>query len=239
LLLGVQTELRGQDEQTVYRVINTRAAPGQLVELIDLFEDRAALYRSLGEEPGFLMRHSQGDQWDLMLLQPIGGLSEYYARERLERFFGATAPSGRTGAELSQAISQAMAWREDTFAVGPAADVVASRFDGAGLFHIEMFIALSGKRAELLEQRRMENVFLTELGRAENLIFERVAGAAWDSFTIGFYEDLRDYADAGVSTPEDRQRAALAAGFEGSDRVGTYLRELIASHHDTLAVPTG
>ena len=36
--------------------------------------------------------------------------------------------------------------------------------------------------------------------------------------------------------PPDRSLAAArAAGFEGDDRIGPYLRSLIQSHHDTLA----
>ena len=34
-----------------------------------------------------------------------------------------------------------------------------------------------------------------------------------------------------------RGPAARAAGFEGDDRIGPYLRSLIQSHHDTLATP--
>jgi len=35
---------------------------------------------------------------------------------------------------------------------------------------------------------------------------------------------------------EDQEMAARAAGFEGADRIGSYLRSLILYHHDTLAV---
>jgi hypothetical protein len=227
-----------QDAQ-LYRVVNVRAAPGRLLDLIELHRDRMALLESLGEAPGFWMRHSQGDHWDLMFIQPMESMGTFFDGARLRRVREARSPGGRTGGELALAIGEATAWREELFAAGPVLDVVGNRFDGAGLFHVEMFIALPGKRAELLREREMENAYLAELGRDENLIFVRVAGAAWDSFTLGSYRDLHHYAEAGSRPPEAQQAAALAAGFEGADRIGPYLRELIASHHDTLAVPLG
>ena len=226
-------------EGEIYRVLNVRAAPGELLSLMELHRDWMAMVESLGEEPVFSMRHSQGDQWDLMLIQAIGSLADYFSPERVERLLGARSPAGRTAAELVSAIDDATAWREEMFATGPAASVVRDRFEGAGLFHVEMFIALPGKRGELLDEREMENRYLAELGRDENLIFVRVAGAAWDSFTVGFYRDMKHYAESGDRPAAAQQAAALAAGFEGADRIGTYLRELIASHHDTLAVPAG
>jgi hypothetical protein len=73
------------------------------------------------------------------------------------------------------------------------------------------------------------------LGRPQDLIFTRVAGAAWDVVTIGTYRDLKHYAES-VDIPADRQDAAArAAGFESGDAIGPFLRTLISSHHDTLA----
>ena len=125
--------------------------------------------------------------------------------------------------------------REDLWVWGPSAEEVASRFDGAGYFHIEVFLAVAGRRGELLEQRAMENVYLEEIGRAPNLIFERAGGAAWDSYTIGFYRDIKHFAESADIPLEEEDRAAKVAGFESVNTIGTYLRSLIASHHDTLA----
>ncbi len=219
----------------LYRVVNVRAAPGRLAALIELQEDRAALLEAVGEHPGYWMRHSQGDHWDLMLIQPIESMASFFAPDRLDRVRAARSPRERTGAQLAMEIDDATAWREELFAAGPSADVVDGRFDGAGLFHIEMFVALAGKREELVREREMENVYLEALDRDPNLIFTRVAGAQWDSFTVGFYEDLMAYAQAGDRPLEDRQAAATLSGFGDTSRISTYLRELIASHHDTLA----
>jgi hypothetical protein len=80
----------------------------------------------------------------------------------------------------------------------------------------------------------MENAYLGALDRPTNMIFTRVAGAAWDLFTLGVYRDLPHYAES-AHIPADRaDAAAKAAGFEGDDKIGTYMRELILYHRDTL-----
>ena len=107
-----------------------------------------------------------------------------------------------------------------------------------GLFHVEMFAGLPEKRAELLEQRRMENRYYEYLERQQNVLFVRAAGSNWDAMTIGFFEDLQAFASAGARYSEPEQdEAARSAGFDGVDQVGPYLRSLIDYHHDTLAVP--
>ena len=69
-------------------------------------------------------------------------------------------------------------------------------------------------------------------------------GAQWDLmpiFPMGDFErfyarDLQHFAERSDLTPEQADEAARAAGFEASNRIGTYLRTLIDYHHDTLAV---
>ena len=48
-----------------------RAAPGKLLSLIELYKNRMDFYEAAGDEKPVMMRHSQGDQWDLLLLFPI------------------------------------------------------------------------------------------------------------------------------------------------------------------------
>ena len=128
------------------------------------------------------------------------------------------------------------AWRDELFVRGPDPGVVAAHFSENAFYHIEMFVARAGRRAELLEERRMENRYLAGVGRPLNLIFVREAGGPWDSFTLGFYRDLGHFAESRDVTPELEERAALEAGFEGADRIGTYMRTLIDYHRDTLCV---
>jgi len=233
------TEPSAQQGEHLYRVLTVRAAPGRLLDLIDLYKEQRGILEAAGDGEMFWMRHSQGDQWDLLLMFPMGSFAEYYSAARVRARAQRRGTSGRTGTEIQKAIDAASTWREELYARGPGVDVLKERFEGAGLFHVEMFIALPDKREELLEQRNMENAYYRTLDRDENLIFVREAGAAWDLFTLGFYDDLEDFARAGDLPAEDKERAAREAGFEAANLIGTYLRSLMLRHNDTLAGPVG
>ncbi len=69
----------------LYRTLLVRAAPGDLLEVIDLYKARMPVQDAAGDARPFIMRHSQGDQWDLLLLFPMGSFSEYYSAERVDR----------------------------------------------------------------------------------------------------------------------------------------------------------
>jgi hypothetical protein len=171
------------------------------------------------------MRHSQGDHWDLLILYPMGSYADYYGTRSSRR----PAPSPQIEADI--------AWQEDLFSTGPALDVVRAQFKDAGYFHVEMFEALPGRAADLYKEREMENAYLKQLNQPANLIFVRDSGAAWTLFTIGFYRDLKHYAEsAGAASEKEQQAAAKAAGFDAPSQIGPYLRTLIRTHHDTLAV---
>jgi hypothetical protein len=219
-----------------YRVELVRAAPGSLLEVIDLYRLQASVSVAAGEEPPLMMRHSQGDQWDLMILSPVPPLAKYFSPEQAEQWDRAARGAGAASRREFEAQLRAhIAWREELFASGPPHEELSKRRDSAAFFHIEMFRSLPGKHAALLEQREMENAYLRASGRPDNLVFARVAGAGWDAFTIGFYRDLRHFAEDSDLSDDALEEAARRAGFEARNRIGTYLRTLIDSHHDTLA----
>ena len=195
----------------LYRILLLRAAPGSLLQVI-------ALEKQVPGHP-FLLRHSQGDQWDLMVIFPM-------ATDRVTPV---------EDARLDTALAARIAWREEVFVTGPPLPQVAAALRGGEFYHIEMHVALPGRLADLLRERAMENAFERALARPEDLIFTRVAGAAWDVVTVGTYRDIKQYAES-ADIPEARQdSAARVAGFASADAIGPYLRTLIASHHDTLA----
>jgi hypothetical protein len=235
LALGLASAA-GAQSGDVYRTLTVQAAPGELLDLIELYREEMGLLESVGAAPALWMRHSQGDAWDLFLLYPIGSLGEYFDEAAMAGRAAATGATGRTGVELQAAIDAATAWREEVFVAGPSRADVEHAWASAGFFHVEMFQGLAGKRAELIRQREMENEYLVALGRSPNQVFTRIAGAATDAFTIGYYQDLRAYANSPEVTPEQEERAAVDAGFRGAAYIGSYLRELILRHHDTLAV---
>jgi len=213
----------------LYRANLVQAAPGKLLELIDLQKSRLSEYRNAGDEQPFMMRHSQGDRWDLLLLIPMGSYADYYSAERV-------AKRMQLMKESQNKLDALIAWQEDVFVYGPPLAELQKAFASSAFFHVEMFDALAGKQAELFKEREMENAYLKALKRPENLIFVRDAGAAWDLFTIGTYRDLKHFAESASIPEADQEAAAKAAGFEAASRIGPYLRTLINSHHDTLAV---
>jgi hypothetical protein len=170
-----------------------------------------------GKAP-WIYRHSQGDQWDLMLLAPV-------------------AASEREASGGAALVPEALvAWQEEEWVRGPDLAALPGVAD-AGLAHIEMFHGLAGKRAELLRQREMENDYLGATGQPRSAIFVRESGASWDLFTLGVYRNWRHYAEAQEVPAEKDEAAAKAAGFSGRSGIGPYLRTLILDHHDTLATP--
>lgn len=54
----------------LYKLVMVRAAPGRLLELIDAYHHAGSSSEAFGEVRPFIMRHSQGDQWDLLLIYP-------------------------------------------------------------------------------------------------------------------------------------------------------------------------
>lgn len=219
---------------TVYQARFVRAAPGRLLELLDAIGTRRPVYEAAGEHPPIVLRHAQGDQWDLMLLEPIPGLAERFGAERAARWRRAAAAVGFDEDRFARQTDQWISWREELFVTGPPVAALDSALARAGYFHLEIFQALAGRRDSLLRERAMENDFLTRIGRAPNFVFRRLAGAAWDLFTLGLYRDLQHYAEPGRLPADAEEAAARAAGFRSRADIGPYLRRFIAGHHDTL-----
>lgn len=213
----------------LYKVTLVQAAPGKLLELIDLYKQQAAAAKEFGDEAPLFMRHSQGDHWDLMILFPVKNYSEYYQSERAGK---RTVLVSNFAAKFQEDI----AWQEDLFAYGPPLVDVRKSFADGGFFHIEMFVSLPGKFNDLYKEREMENSYSQALHEPANYIFVRDQGAAWDIFTIGVFRDLKHYAEGTTLSPQEQDAAARAAGFESPSQIGPYLRRFIREHHDTLAV---
>jgi hypothetical protein len=220
----------------LYKAMFVRAAPGKLLDLIALYKERMPVYDAAGDLRPFWMRHSQGDQWDLMFLFPMESYSEYFKPDRIAKRKQAAEKAGLPQDQFAKRFYELVAWHEEVFVEGPPLEQVRKAFSGAGFFHVEIFLALPGKQAELYREREKENAYLQALARPENLIFTHDQGAAWDLFTIGSYRDLKHYAESADIPDEKEEQAARAAGFEGADKIGPYLRTLIQLHHDTLAV---
>lgn len=221
----------------LYRFVIIQAAPGRLAELIDLYKKRVPVVAAGGDEPPFMVRHSQGDHWDLVVIYPSGSFTDYYSRERIAKREAAAKVSGASSAEFARLFYEMTAWHEDLFASGPPVEAFRAHVKEAGLLHFEMMQALPGKREALIEERRMENAYNRERGRGETLIFTHEQGAAWDVVTLAAYRNWRQYAESETIPPGVSDAAARKAGFASADGVGLYMRTLISTHRDTLGPP--
>lgn len=221
----------------LYRFVIIQAAPGRLVDLIDLYKKRAPVVVAGGDELPYVVRHSQGDHWDLVVIYPSGGFTDYYSRERIAKREAAADASGLSTAEFARLFYSMAAWHEDLYVAGPPIEAFRAHVKEAGLLHFEMMRALPGKREALIEERRMENAFNRERGRGETLIFTHEQGAAWDVVTLAAYRNWRQYAESETIPPEVSEAAARKAGFTSADGVGPYMRTLISTHRDTLGPP--
>ena len=231
LLLGGCGSAAAADNTYLYKVTLVQAAPGKLLDLIDLYKSQAAALaaKEIGDEAPLWMRHSQGDHWDLMILFPMGSYSDYYQRER-------AAKRAQLSAGLADKFKADIAWQEDLFAYGPPLAELRKAFAAGAFFHVEMFVALPGQLADLYKEREMENAYAKAIKEPENFIFVRDQGAPWDIFTIGVFRDLKHYAEGADVPAKDQEAAAKAAGFTAPNQIGPYLRRFIREHHDTLAV---
>lgn len=193
--------------QNEYQVTLLRAAPGELGELLE----HVKMQKSDASGNLMIMRHSQGDHWDLMLLAPFDKpeMDDYGNWVDFQHDF---------------LVESETNW-----------DELLKKDSDAGIYHIEMFRAAKGLEKKLLEQRRMENVWYSEIGKGENIIFTTKFGSDVDNFTLGFYKDMMHFASEPAFSEEEINTAAKTAGFESSSTVGLYLREFLVGHNDTIA----
>ncbi len=206
--------LRGD---VLYRNTLLRAAPGRLLDLIGALKAKG--FGAAGSKT-LLLRHSQGDHWDLMVLQATASYAQGLKDDR---------PAPLVSPDL-------VAWQEDEFVRGPDLETLPA-FRDANLYHVEMFHALGEKRGELLKEREMENVYAGLLERPQTAIFVRELGASWDCFTLGPYKGWKHYAERDDIPKEKSASAAKAAGFQSVEQISPYLRSLILDHHDSLLTP--
>lgn len=222
------SNLHAQDQ--LYKVTLLRANPGSLLSLIDSIKTEISTYDQFLEHKPYLLRHSQGDHWDLMLIYPIEALEDYFATENIQKRDKSSTLEKGYGNKFFKLVS----FQEEAIVSGPSLSDFKKAFESYDLFHIEIFTAIAGKQDELLKQRKAENKFYAGIDHRPNFIFTRVFGPSWDNFTIGFYTDMHDFAGPDISF-EKENKAAIDAGFEGVNFIGSYLRSLISEHHDTLA----
>jgi hypothetical protein len=136
---------------TLYRIQTFRAAPGALLEFIEINQalESEGFYSGWSERAPFMARHSQGDQWDIMLIHPMISYEIYFAADKLTLRKAAHNKFSRQLDRLEEITS----FQEDLFTVGPGLETLTREFKDKNFLHIEIFHALAGKKAELLSQK--------------------------------------------------------------------------------------
>lgn len=193
--------------QNNYQVTLLRAAPGELGDLIEYVKKQ----KSDTDDNMMIMRHSQGDHWDLMLLAP-------FSKPEMHDY------SNWVDFQHDFLVESDLSWKE-----------LLEKDSEAGLYHIEMFNAARGLHDKLLKQRAMENIYYNETKRDGNVIFVTKFGSDVDNFTLGFYKDMIDFATDPDLSDKQFEEAALKAGFESRSTIGLYLRKFLVGHNDTIA----
>jgi hypothetical protein len=219
----------------LYKFVTIQAAPGKLPELLALYRQRQPVMASNGDEMPIMVRHSQGDRWDLLLIYPMGsGFADFYAADRVARREAAGKASGVTNAAFQQALYEHIAWHEDVFMWGPPIAELRAYVAGATVAHLEMMQAMAGQQEALARERYMESEYNVNRGRPRMLVFTHEQGAAWDVITLDVWPDWRQYGEAQMVPADVSEAAARKAGFASAEAVGVTMRSLINTHHDTL-----
>lgn len=208
-------------QRDLYRIHFFKAAPGRLPDLIDT-------YLSLPAPPGghgpMVFRHQSGDDWDLLVIYPMGAQAHIDAN-----------PS-YTDAQrkLRQRVMGDYIWHTDTYASGPPLaevekSLAVSKDAKGGLYLVEDYTALNG------HVRQLDDVVSRDMASARaagGVRFDHIQGAPWDFLVVFRYASWRDYAAAETDPVADELARKL--GFKDASEVGLALREHMAAHHDTF-----
>lgn len=204
-----------------YWVSQYRASPGKFPALLELVEKTNWAAFEAGAP--LMMRHSQGDHWDLMLLGKHGASCPKTCEQEMAKF--EKAVDDLVDYDLSFLASSETSWTE-----------LNNLNADSGLYHIEMFQAAAGKHDALARQRRIENDYIEKIGLRANAVFTVSFGSDVDIFTLGFYRDMAHFAESPELTSDEFEQKAVEAGFKNRADISFHLRELIVGHQDTLAV---
>ncbi len=230
LLLASGAVLAQQPPRELYRVHFFKAAPGKLPDLLDAYRNYPAPDASTPRP--LVFRHSEGADWDLMVIYPLGAQAAMNANP---------APLSAEQKSFRDRVMADYAWHTDTYASGPPLaevqkalsaprDYSQSGDSSSAVYEVEQFVALPGQH-DVLGQFLGRDAAAS--GAAATLRFEHVMGDAWDFLLILRYNSWQDL--AGVQSGSAADALARTQGFANAESVGLELRQHISSHQDTVA----
>lgn len=197
----------------LYHIHISKAAPGKLPQLIDAYKTGPAPEASEPQVTPIILRHRDGDEWDLIMITPLGK----------QTTLTATAPP-QAVQDYYQRLGPLSDWHNDTFVLGPSWAVVQKALvvaKGEPVYVVTDYRALPGHRPQLREV--LERNAQTTPGR--NVLFAHVEGAAWNFLDITRYDS---WAEMGAPPPQP------PAGTPPQEQ-GLAIRDHMAVHHDTIA----
>jgi len=239
----------GIPAQELYHFHFTKAAPGKLNELIDAYKQAPVAAGEPG--PPLILRHLQGDDWDLLVLTPLGkeetlrpsaSAEEQASIQRMRGLraqHGDTFTSGPAWADVRTALlggsAAAVMAASSTGTTGGAATGTA----GAGaaslganvpegtVFTVTTYRSLPGHRDQLADTLRRVAALFPD----RRTIFQHVEGAPWEFVLLQRFDSWSALGEEDVAPP-DRLRAQ---GFANTEAISLELRQHAAEHRDTIA----
>lgn len=197
----------------LYHIHISKAAPGKLTQLIDTYKNGPAPAADEPQVTPIILRHRDGDEWDLITITPLGK----------QVTLSANAPSQATQ-DYFQRVGPLTDWHSDTFVVGPSWAVVQKALvvaKGEPVYVVTDYRSLPGHRPQL--RQVLDRNAQDTPGR--NVLFAHVEGASWNFLNVTRYDS---WAEMGA-LPQP------AAGVAPQDQ-GLAIREHLAVHHDTIAI---
>ena len=198
----------------LYHVHISKAAPGKLTQLIDAYKNGPAPAADEPQITPIILRHRDGDEWDLITITPLG--------KRVT--LSADAPPQATQ-DYYQRLAPLSDWHNDTFVVGPSWAVVQKALvvaKGEPVYIVTDYRALPGHRPQL--RQVLDRNAQDTPGRS--VLFAHVEGASWNFLNVTRYDS---WAEMGAPPPQP------AAGAAPQDQ-GLAMRDHAAVHHDTIAI---
>ncbi|MGE5359157.1 MAG: hypothetical protein ACM3NQ_09070 [Bacteroidales bacterium] len=230
--------------EELYHVLIVKAAPGKLRDMIDAYLNAPADPNA--SAPPLLLRHVEGDDWDLLVLTPLGK----------EDKLTLAAPSAAEQ-QFIQRVRPLAARHTDTFAAGPRwTDTLAALSGGVtdsavvptsgssaprettsgrsaapdkSVYIVTTYRALPGHRDQLEQTVRK----LAALNPGRMVTLAHMEGAPWDLLTVERYDSWATLAD---DEANPNMQTLRTQGFSSPDGPSFELREHMAEHHDTIAV---
>ena len=197
--------------QELYHAHFVKAAPGKLPDLIAAY---AAAPVPVGEQKPIILRHREGDDWDLLVLTPFGKSETTVT--------AASSPDMQAQYAKFRASSER---HTDSFVAGPPWAQAQKAFgaDAGGVYVVGVYRSANGHHDQL--GQALETIAATgPAGRT--VTFRHVEGGPFDFIQIAHFDSWN-----AIDAPAAGQTAPQAQGLE--------LRQHMAEHHDTICIRVG